>query len=129
MDVINELEEILIKYPEVKYELKDGWLTVMPHEGGFPVMLTTSDRGTMVSWGGWHDDFADYKEAIDCFMSGLMSESRLKVFFRGNFEYKWVAETMYKEKWTNAGSTALIFYPFWKKKRIEYFQNNIVTKP
>ena len=129
MDVIKELKEILKKYPEVQYEYKNGWFTVKPQEGGFPVMLTTSDRGTMVSWGGWHEDFTDQQEAIDCFMSGLMSKSRLKVFFRGNFEYRWVAETFYKEQWTNAGSTVLIFYPFWKKKRIEYFQNNQITKP
>src|SRR5262249_14251262 len=50
-----------------------------------------------VYFNGWHENFSDPSEALDCFVFGLSDECRLKEHRRGNVAYRWTVES--KKKW------------------------------
>jgi hypothetical protein len=125
MNCIAEIKNKLESYPELEWELEGSTISVSP-KGGFTVWLTESEDDCTVGYNGWHEEFEDKKEALECFAFGLSDKCRLKVFSRGKTDYKWVMEGLEGGDWVSYSTTSLIFIPFWKKKRIHYLQNNVV---
>jgi hypothetical protein len=83
-------------------------------------------HGFTVSFSGWHEEFQDEQEAIDCFGFGLSERCRLKVLQRGRMSYKWVVQSRTDQGWTSDSETGLIFFPFWLPKRERHLQNHVV---
>lgn len=52
-------------------------------EGSFEVSIYRNGDGFQVGYDGWHEDFEDLEQALDCFTFGLSDQCRLKVKMRG----------------------------------------------
>jgi hypothetical protein len=78
----------------------DGF-TVTLHVGG--------EGGYTVFFDGWHEDFDNQEEALNCFAFGLSDECRLKECRRGSFAYKWTVESNEHGQWTeDSDGSALV---------------------
>ena len=109
----------------IKYEEKADAITILPSsETGFPVTFNAGKNYFMVSLKGWHEEFLNEEEALNCVMFGLSDQCRLKVFSTGQFEYKWIVEYKRDNAWIDESETGLLLFPFWKKKNVKYYQNN-----
>jgi len=130
MKEIEEIEEKLCKYPQVRYENYKSAITVFPTSTeGFVVSIEIAKRFNAVSFNGWHENFEQLDEALDCFALGLSVGCRLKECRRGSFAYRWTLETKQKGKWVADSETFLFVFPFWKPKQIYYLQNDIFAAP
>ena len=128
MSLIDEIKTRLSKYPHAQYETDDSSITVLPlADDGFSVVLTVNPDGYTVFFEGWHEDFRDDAEALNCFAFGLSNECRLKEFRRGGFAYKWTVESSEDGQWMEHSTTGLFLFPFWKKLEIRYLQNNLLA--
>lgn len=127
MNTIDKLREKLKKYPDAKYEVKKNSITYLPHsENGFAVSLDVHSRGYTVSYDGWHEEFLDEQEALNCFGFGLSESCRLKILQRGKMRYKWILQFKTEQGWQSDSETGLIFFPFWLRKKERYLQNHII---
>ena len=128
MNVIEEIKARLQKYPHAKYECDADSISVFPtSDDGFTVSLNVNPNSYTVSFDGWHEDFQDEEEALNCFAFGLSSDCRLKEYRRGRYAYKWTVEAKENEEWVTDSSTGLFLFPFWMKKESRYLQNNLIA--
>jgi hypothetical protein len=79
MNVIDQIKVKLQKYPHVRYEAEESSITVFPpSENGFEVSMYVGEPGLherfSVFYNGWHEEFLDEEEAMECFAFGLSSE-------------------------------------------------------
>ena len=130
MEILREIEQRLAKYPELKYEIKGNSITVFPaSDNGFKVALYAGDQSSYepydVYFDGWHEPFSDKDEALNCFVFGLTSECRVKELSRGKQIYEWTVEYLIDGEWQADSTTALIFFQFWRKRKVRYLQNNL----
>ena len=127
MDAIEEIKQKLRKYPDVKYQAEDSHIVVFPpSENGFEVGLSVLEDEYQVNFEGWYQRFESVEEALNCFAFGLSSDCRVKEYFRGDVAYKWTLEYKDNSSWLADSTVALFFFPFWKKRRIRYLQNNLI---
>jgi hypothetical protein len=128
MDVIEEIIGRLQSYPDAKFERDAGSISVLPNSSdGFTVSLSVNQDSYTVSFNGWHEDFQDEEEALNCFAFGLSSECRLKEYRRGNVACKWTVESKENGEWVEDSTTGLLLSPFWMKKKIRYLQNTLIN--
>lgn len=128
MNIIEEVIERLAQHPNVKYRVDGNWITILPTSNdGFEVCLSDDDGEYTVYYDGWHEHFDDASEALNCLAFGLSTDCRLKEYVRGGSPYKWTVEFKEDEKWVEEGTTALVFYPFWRRKSVRYLQNSLIT--
>ncbi len=130
MEILHEIEQRLGNYPELKYEIKENSITVFPaSDSGFEVTFYAWDPNSYepyeVHFDGWHEHFVDKDEALNCFVVGLTSECRVKELSRGQKIYKWTLEYVEDGSWKTDSTTSLVFFPFWKKKKVRYLQNDL----
>jgi hypothetical protein len=96
---------------------------------GFSVSVTeTSSNSYTVSFEGWHEDFEDASEALNVIAFGLSGECRLREYRRGGYAYRWTLEALEDGVWKEESTTALIFFPFWKKTKVRYLQNKLISR-
>jgi hypothetical protein len=130
---IEKIKQKLKAFPQLKYEeTSDGIRVSSEDEKGFEVGLVCGvEDGYYVYYGGWHEQFSkdEAEDAIGCFLWGLTDNVRLKVKSRGSFQYHWTVQYFEKGKWTYWGCVGLLWFPFWRKKTIRYFQNNLIEAP
>jgi hypothetical protein len=127
MSAIEVIKEKLKKYPQLTYRIDDNKISVEPtSRTGFTVSLIEHSPGFTVGFDGWHEEFDNEEEALNCFGFGLSDTCRLKVVKRGGVPCSWSVERKHGEEWHDLGATGLIFVPFWKKKTIEYLCNPII---
>ena len=89
MNPIEEIKTRLQKYPHVKYESDASSIRVLPaSDDGFTVELEVTDRRYTVYFNGWHENFNDAAEALNCFAFGLSDQCRLKEYRRRNSAYR-----------------------------------------
>ena len=120
MDVVGKIKAKLGNYPQLSYRIEGDKIDVdAPTEQGFSVWLTVDEGEIIVGLDGWHEHFQDETEALNCFAWGLSDQCRLKVIMRGSTAYAWVAERKDGSEWRRQSTTALIFVPFWRKRRVE----------
>src|SRR5689334_9309193 len=100
MDAIEQITANLRKYPDTKYESGADFIRVFPNsKNGFKVELTTFKSNYTVHFNGWHENFKDEQEALNCFTFGLSAQCRLKEYRRWNIAYKWTVEYKETDKW------------------------------
>jgi hypothetical protein len=127
MNLIDEIKARLSKYPDIRYESNVSSIKVSPlSDDGFEVLLTVNREGYSVFFSGWHEEFDDEDDALNCFAFGLSDECRLKEYRRGRFPYKWTVESRENGKWIGDSTTGLLLFPFWKKVEVRYLQNNLI---
>lgn len=127
MNVIEEIKANLQKYPHAKSESNSSSISVFPtSDDGFTVGLTVNQDSYTVSFDGWHENFQDKEEALNCFAFGLSPDCRLKEYRRGNFAYKWIVESKENGGWVEDSTTGLFLFPFWMKKEVRYLQNDLI---
>lgn len=118
MDVIAEARRRLSERPELKVtEKRDHIEVAAPRKGGFTVALAVEPNGFDVYFAGWHEHFDSAREALNCFMYGLLGDCRLRVHYRGNTAHRWTLEQRRDGQWLREGTTGLILYPFWRRRR------------
>jgi hypothetical protein len=128
MNPIEEIKARLSKYPGVLVEADSQSVRVIPNSpSGFVVEFSMNRDSYSVAFEGWHENFADQSEAINCFAFGLSDKCRLKEYRRGNFAYKWTVEFLDGE-WTEESTTGLLLFPFWRKRTVRYLQNSLVIE-
>jgi hypothetical protein len=129
MNPIQEIEARLDEYPDVKYETSLSSIAVLASsDSGFNVTLEVAPGKYTVSFNGWHENFADLSEALDCFALGLSDECRLKEYRRGNSAYRWILESKQNGQWVADSETGLFIFPFWKRGGVVYLQNNFISQ-
>ncbi|MBK6980714.1 MAG: hypothetical protein IPH30_03675 [Betaproteobacteria bacterium] len=127
MDALAEIRTRLLKYPALRVEESENSITVLPLDSaGFPVSIHVADEEVVVAFAGWHEHFESAEEALDCFAFGLSRECRLKVFTRGGFAYRWTVESLENGNWAEDSTTGLLFFPFWRRREVVYFQNRVI---
>lgn len=127
MNAIDKIKAKLKKYPQLTYQAKGSLISIdPPTEKGFSVWLKIHSAGFTVGYDGWHEEFEDEAEALDAFAFGLSDCCRLKVIKRGNTACAWVLEGKDGDEWREDSITGLLFTPFWKRKSVEYRQNNVI---
>src|SRR4029077_5919119 len=97
-------------------------------ESGFKVGFDVAPGRYTVSFNGWHEDFDDVSEALDCFAYGLSDECRLKEYRRGNAAYRWAVEAKQKGQWVAHSETGLFLFPFWRRANVVYLQNSLISR-
>lgn len=128
-DTINKIIKKLENYPDCDYELNDSSIILKPvDKDGFTVSLTVNRHNNYtVAYDYWHEEFENEDEALNCFAFGLSSECRLKITKRGNRAYKWTVEYKDSDNWKTDSTTGLFNFVFWKRKKIEYLQNDLIN--
>jgi hypothetical protein len=126
--IIEEIVQRLKQYPDTNYETTEGSITINPKDDhGFPVtMIDNGDAGFTVAFDFWHEEFADYKDALSCFAFGLSTDCRLKLTKKGNRIIRWTVESNENDSWEESSTTGLFTLLFWKKSEHKILQNNLL---
>ncbi len=125
---LDRVLEQLRKFPRIRYERNGSTITIPAADpNGFPVSFSVDEALYSVTLGGWHDEFIDERQALDHFAMGLFDNVRLKSLARGNTEYRWTIERKQGDKWVRVEECGLLFFPFWKRKRVIYRRNRFIS--
>ena len=128
MSLIDEIKARLSKYPNARYECSGSSISVFPSsDNGFTVGLDVNKSQYTVYFNGWHEEFQNEDEALECFAFGLSDECRLRECRRGNFAYRWTVESKQNGNWLADSEIGLFLFPFWKPKKVYYLQNNLIS--
>jgi hypothetical protein len=129
MGAIDRIQEKLSRYPGVEMRKSSHSIEVLPPStDGFAVSLSIGGDGRMVvQFAGWHEDFEEEDDALNCFAFGLSDACRLKVESRGSVDYRWTLESRHGDQWREDSATGLLAMPFWRRKRVRYLQNSLIT--
>jgi hypothetical protein len=128
MDAISEIRERLKKYPDVRAEERPGAIVIHPADtSGFTVGFYADGDSYVVSFDGWHEEFASAEEALNCFAFGLSESCRLRVHRRGGKEYSWTVEHEENGSWKAESTTGLLFFPFWRRLEVVYRRNRLLA--
>ncbi|MGI3131612.1 hypothetical protein ACRSLK_14575 [Halopseudomonas pachastrellae] len=127
MSIVEKIKEKLDKYSGLSVSEGRNTISVTP-EGGFTVWAADNRGLYTVGFEGWHEEFKDLAEALNCFGWGLSSECRLEITVRGGVPHKWVAQSLENGQWVNSSTTGLLFFPFWRKAKISYKQNSVTNR-
>ena len=129
MPLIENIKTKLAKYPHVRFQEDKNSLHIFPvDEDGFEIHIEDLSSSYFVSFEGFHLEFEDIEEAMNFIAFGLSEDCRLQVVSRGNFPYKWAIEYKENGRWVMEEVTALIFFPYWRKKTIAYKQNHLIKE-
>ena len=128
MHIVDIIRVKLDQLPAIKYMIEDDAITVFPvNREGFEVSLHENDNYYLVNFDGWHEIFKTSQEALDYFTFGLSNKCRLKVFYRGDRPYRWIVEAQKGEHWKKENKFRLMLYPFWRKQKVIYLQNRLLS--
>lgn len=130
LPLITELRERLLNFG-VPHDTTDTSLTVAAVSSDhYEVDVTIADSEAVVTLGrGWHEHFvvpADSGPVQQLVLLALTEAARLKVTSRGESEHAWTLETRVDGVWGRAGTTGLLFFPFWRRKRQRYLCNRYI---
>jgi len=128
LKLIEEIKARLTKYPQLRIVEGEGSIEILPvDDEGFAIAVYEhGEEFTVAYGGGWHEEFSDPIEALNCVAFGLSEECRLQTTFRGNSPYRWVVEYLEDGDWIEDSVTALFFFPFWRPKKVTYRQNKVL---
>jgi len=130
MSAIERIRAELEKHPECATSEGDGWFSASPSgNASFEVTIMEHDGRYAVHFAGWHEDVASEAEALDLFFMGLSDAVRLRVASHGGADDRWTLEIRSGDGWREGSTTGLIFFRFWRPKKIRYLQNTIMERP
>ena len=126
--MISRIKEKLRKYPHVTYTTTEDQLEIPAQSPtGFRVWIhERADRYT-VGFEGWHEEFTNADEALNCFAFVLSTACRLRVFSKGNANYKWQILHKVDGQWVADSETGLFVSPFWRESVQRDLQNDIIS--
>lgn len=126
--VISRIKEKLQKYPHVTYTTTEGHLEIPAQSPtGFSVWIHEGPDGCTVGFDGWHEEFTDADEALNCFAFGLSTACRLRVFSREGTDYMWQVLHKVDGQWVADSETGLVVFPFWREGVQRDLQNDIIS--
>ena len=129
MDAFEMVRRKLQKYPSVRFEQTADSIRIFPPEpNGFAAALYRVENTFTVHFEGWHEEFTDAEEALDCLAFGLSDDCRLKVESRGGVAYRWTAEYRTDDGWVEESTTGLVFCPFWRRREVRFLQNSLIKQ-
>lgn len=124
---IEKIAERLATYPGLKYAIAGRTITVdAPTPNGFALALSEDSNEWTVEFDGWHGHFESEDEALDYFAFGLSNQCRLRIARRGTFAYQWTVQRKTNSGWQDDYVTGLFLFPFWRRRHIEYRQNDVL---
>ena len=129
MNVFDEIEQRMRKYPHVRHERDGNFLkvhAVTPE--GFDVGIEQHDDAFIVFFDGWHEPFSDAETALNCLAFGLSEECRLRVESRGAFAYRWTVECWSEGDWAEDSATGLYIFAYWRRRSVRYLQNKLIKR-
>jgi hypothetical protein len=125
VNTIEKVVDILRGFPEIPYEFREDAIRVLKRsDNGYEVALLIQPHGYTVCLATWHREFGDEYDAKGTFFAGLTDQYRLEVFSRGNVDYRWRIQYREFNDWINGSIVGIFSYPFWKRKRVRYLQND-----
>jgi hypothetical protein len=127
---LQAIREKLRKYPQLSVTDTDDAITVKAQSAdGFDVSFQSDGDEYIVSMAGWHAhfDLSQRDTALNCFAFGLSDRARLEVHARGGRDYRWTLEALEDDGWRPDSTTGLLFYPFWRSKRVRYLRNAVIV--
>jgi len=125
MNALARVRDKLARRPEIHFTDEDRRIEVQPADPtGFSVGMHEEASEIVVNFEGWHQHFTSEDEALNCFAFGLSESCRLRVTYRGTCPVAWSVESMKEGSWCSAGTTALLFIPFWRRRTVRHFQNH-----
>jgi hypothetical protein len=130
-DAIDQLIAKLARYPEADITRSGSSISIRPpDDAGFTVeLLVGADGYTVFFDGGWHEQFDTEDEAINCVGFGLSSSCRLAVTYRGSTPCSWAVQSLQGGDWKTDSLTGLLIFPFWRRPRIVFKQNDLTASP
>ena len=130
-DAIDRLVAKLARYPEADITRSGSSISIRPPgDAGFTVQLLVDANGYTVFFdGGWHEQFDTEDEAIKCVGFGLSSFCRLAVTYRGSTPCSWAVQSLQGGDWKTDSLTGLLIFPFWRRPRIVFKQNDLTASP
>jgi hypothetical protein len=130
INIIEEIKNRLHKYPHVKYEASQNFISILPNsDNGFTVSLSLDTNEIVVSFNGWHEHFTDAEKALNCFAFGLSDSCRLKELRFLGKAYTWTVESQENGEWVEVSTTGLLIPPIWRlwqKPDVHYLQNHLI---
>ena len=115
--VISRIKEKLQKYPHVTYTTTESFLEIPAQSPtGFRVWIQERPGGCTVGFEGWHEEFTDEEEALNCFAFGLSEDCRLRVFRCRGTDYKWQVLHRVDGRWVTDSETGMFVFTFWLRK-------------
>jgi hypothetical protein len=125
----SDLKEWLSSETRLSWSQNDQGIDIQsPSAAGFSVWIAKDQVEWTVGFGGgWHDHFNTEAEAVHCCTLGCSGQVRLAVSKRGKVSYRWDAQLMNSGQWQTVSTTGLLFFPWWRRKQIEYFQNPVIS--
>ena len=126
--MIDEILKQLADYPQVHCVRGEDLVRVLPaNPEGFEVVIEQIwDQHYSVSYGGWHEDFQAWEEALRCFLVGLSSHSRLKVQSKNGSPFKWTVEDWDDPAWRERSTTATFSPKLFTPTVTAYLQNDLL---
>ncbi len=114
-------------------ESSDSITVLSPDFSGFDVHFREWETVYEISFGEWHEYLPKTKKgakiALGLFKFGLSDSCRLKIYRKGNVDFK--CELEYKDQdlghWNSVATQSAIFYPFWEKEQIYCLHNSFIT--
>jgi hypothetical protein len=121
-----QLVELLLEHQAHTVHVSGDTIVVDPKTAnGFVVSLIERGDKWVVHFDGWHQHFASEDDAVRCVVFGLSRDCRLKVEYRGSVARRWTVEARTDHGWREDSTVGLLWFPFWRRARIEYRQNDL----
>lgn len=131
--IFDRIQAILNNYPSITYKYESDTIEIPNQtENGFSIFcyINPDDNSEYtLQYDNWHEHFSTETEEerlLWWFLFGLTDKCQLQVKYAGTFEYLWSVYEFQNNKWNHCFSTGLIFFPFWKKRTVKIFQNNLI---
>ncbi len=127
IDAIAALQALLRRYPHVQYTATAKQLTIHPVTAdGFEILLSVESQTYRVAFEGWHESYPDVGEALDVIGLGLSPTARLEVQYCGRAPHRWTLQVDRGGQWVSVSDVGLLFYPFWRSRRVRHLQNRLL---
>jgi hypothetical protein len=123
-DAIAEAARRIADLPGLEVERRDDAIEVAaPGPQGFPVALLREDSGFVVHYGGWHERFGAWRDAVNAFVYGLRGDCRLRVKLRGETACRWTLEHRRDGSWVAESAKSAVHLAFWQPRREVFLCN------
>ena len=128
---IADLKSWLTSETKLSWKDADKILQIeAPSAAGCSVWIVKDDDEWTVGLGeGWHDHFETEAQAVECCLQGCTGKIREVTKYRGNVPYHWSAQVQIDGQWQTVSTTGMLFFPFWRRKRVEYRTNPVIDAP
>lgn len=134
--VVEEIQERLGKYAQVRLEKDDSSITYRPTTpDGFMVRLAVEQHSGkeryLVYYNGSREDFTHRGSAIRAFAFGLSTGCRLREYSRGGTAVRWVVEAWSprRHRWEPDWDVVRWVHALllsWRRGTVRYLQNRII---